>query len=182
MLGYEPDMVWSDILSKGFPVLTALGGYFGRFFQVESRKKRMQRHLYKEISRNYQKIVVRLHVVTSLEGLRQAATLRFTDKLDLSFSVWKFYNDEKRKEWLFELKEADAISSVYKKFEHIYGRREGYPHVRGKEAAAEVDDLLLDGSLDRKVYKKVASPEAWKYMDDLLTGRRESYRKSLNPI
>src|SRR5260370_28004907 len=114
--------------------------------------------------RNYQNTVVRIHLVTSLAGLRQAAPLHFNDKLDISFNVWSFYNDEKQREMLFGLKEAGAISRIYEKFSLI-GNEElpGYAHVRGKEALAEIDDRLLDGTLDKKLYKKESSADAWHY-------------------
>ncbi len=142
----------------------------------------MRRQLYREISRNNQNIVVRIHLCTSVAGLSQGAPLQFTAKLDISFSVWNFYNDEKRRELLFELKEAEPISRIYDKFARIAMDLPGYALVRGKEAAAEVDDCLLDGSLDRKLYKKMSSGEAWRFMEDLLNGKRESYRKYLNPL
>lgn len=177
--------IWVDIISKVVPVgvITAIGGYFARKFQTESRKRRMREQLYREISNNNQTLVVRIALVTSIAGLRQAAPLHFTEKLDLSFSVWNFYNDEKRRDMLFDLKEAGAINRIYDKLSNI-GNEEvpGYAHVRGKEAAAEIDDRLLDGTLDRKLYQKVSSPEAWKFMDELLTGKRKSYREFLNPI
>jgi hypothetical protein len=47
----------------------------------------------------------------------------------------------------------------------------GYPHVPGKEAAAEVDDCLLDGRLDKNLYQEVSKPEAWRHMQDLLDGK-----------
>lgn len=176
---------WFDIFSKFSPatLIGGIGGYFVHVLQTRSRRRRMRRHLYREISNNYQNTVVRIALVTSVEGLRQAAPFRFTEKLDLSFNVWKFYNDEKRREMLFELSEAEAIHRIYGKFIVIGNEGlSGYAHVRGKEAAAEVDDRLLDGTLDKKLYRQVSSPEAWRYMDDLLTGKRESYRAFLNPI
>jgi hypothetical protein len=176
---------WVDIISKLVPVgvITAIGGYFVRWFQTERRKRRMREHLYREISNNYQNLVVRIALVTSVSGLRQGAPLHFNDKLDLSFGAWNFYNDEKRRDMLFDLKEAGAVNRIYEKFSSI-GNEElpGYALVRGKEAAAEVDDRLLDGTLDKRLYKKVSSPDDWKYMDDLLTGKRESYREYLNPL
>ena len=175
---------WVEIVSKlGLVgVVTAVGGYFVRKFQTDSRKRRMREQLYREISTNYQNLVVRVALVTSLSGLRQAAPMHFTDKLDLSFGVWEFYNDEKRRDLFFDLKEAGAISRIYEKFSMI-GNEElpGYAHVRGKEAAAEVDDRLLDGTLDKKLYKQVSSPEAWRFIDELLTRKRRSYREFLNP-
>jgi hypothetical protein len=176
---------WIEMISKFSPVaiITAVGGYFVRKFQTDGRKKRMREQLYREISNNYHNLVVRIEMVTSLTGLREAAPMRFNDKLDISFSVWGFYNDDKRKDMLFDLKEAGAISRIYEKFSMI-GNEElaGYAHVRGKEAAAEVDDRLADGSLDKKLYKKVSSPDAWKFMDELLTGKRKSYRAYLSPL
>jgi hypothetical protein len=177
--------IWVDIISKVVPVgvITAIGGYFARKFQTESRKRRMREQLYREISNNYQTLVVRIALVTSIAGLRQAAPLHFTEKLDFSFSVWNVYNDEKRRDMLFDLKEAGAINQIYDKLSNI-GNEElpGYALVCGKEAAAEIDDRLLDGTMERKLYKKVSSPEAWKFMDELLTGKRKSYREFLNPI
>lgn len=176
---------WVEIISKlGLvSVVTAVVGYFLRKFQTDSRKRRMQEQLYREISNNYHNLVVRIAMVTSLSGLRQGAPMHFTDKLDLSFGVWEFYNDAKRRDLLFDLKEAGAISRIYEKFSMI-GNEElsGYAHVRGKEAAAEVDDRLLDRTLDKDLYEKVSSPDAWKFMDELLTGKRKSYREFLNPL
>jgi hypothetical protein len=176
---------WLDTASKVVPVsvITGIGGYFARIFQAEGRKKHMREQLYREISNNYQRIVVRIALGVSVSGLGAGTLLRFNEKLDLSFSVWNFYNDEKRREMLFDLEEAEAISRIYTKYSNIGNEGlPGYAHVRGKEAAAEVDDLLLDKTLDRKLYQKVSSPNAWKFIDDLLNGRRESYRASLNPL
>lgn len=126
---------WLDIISKLVPVgvITAIGGYFVRMFQTERRKKRMQEQLYREISNNYQNLVVRIALVTSVSGLRQAAPMRFTDKLDLSFGVWEFYNDEKRRDMLFDLKEAGTINRIYEKFS-IIGNEElpGYAPTCGE--------------------------------------------------
>lgn len=112
---------WMDLISKFLPVgvITAIGGYFARKFQTDSRRRRMREQLYREVSSNYQNLVVRIHLVTSLTGLRQGAPLHFTDKLDISFNVWEFYNDEKRRDMLFDLKEAGAISRIYEKFSMI---------------------------------------------------------------
>ena len=175
---------WADILSKFSPValLSGLGGYFVHVFQTMSRKRRMRRQLYREISNNFQNTVVRVALVTSVEGLRQGTAFRFTEKLDLGYSVWNFYNDEKRREMLFELPEAAAICNIYAKFIDIGNDLPGYAHVRGKEAAAEVEDRLLDGTLDKKLYSKVSSPEAWRFVDDLFSGKRERYREYLNPL
>lgn len=175
---------WTDIVSKFSPValLSGLGGYFVHVFQAMSRKRRMRRQLYREISNNYQNTVVRVALVTSVEGLRQGTAMRFTEKLDLGYSVWNFYNDEKRRDLLFELPEAAAIYTIYAKFINIGNDLPGYAHVRGKEAAAEVEDRLLDGTLDKKLYRKVSTPEAWRFMDDLFSGRREKYREYLNPL
>lgn len=170
---------WTDILSK---TLYGIGGYVVRVFQTANRRRRMRRQLYREISRNNQSIVVRVALTTSIAGIAQGAPLRFTDKLDMSFDVWNFYNDEKRRESLFELKEADTINRIYEKFARIGMELPGYQHVRGKEAAAEVDDRLLDGSLDRKLYERVSTKQAWAFMADLLNGKRESQRKYLNPL
>lgn len=142
----------------------------------------MRGNLYREISQNYQNAVVRIAAVTSLAGLREAAAMRFMDKLDLSFNVWNHYSAEARKELFFELKDAAAINRIYDKFSAIGNESPGYLHVRAKEAAAEVDDALLNGSLSRTLYKKVSTPEAWHYMDDLLKGKRKSYREFLNPL
>ena len=171
-----------DWIGLAYKVLAAAGGYCVRVFQTVSGRRRMRRNLYREISQNYQNTVVRIAVVTSLTGLRGAAPMRFLDKLDLSFNVWNFYSDEKRKDQFFELKDAAAINRIYDKFSLIAMDGPGYPHVRGKEAAAEVDDCLLNGSLDRRLYRKVSTPEAWHYMDDLLKGKRKSYRADLNPL
>jgi hypothetical protein len=150
--------------------------------QSESKKK-MQEQLYREIAHNHHKTVVRVGVVTSIPGIREGAPFRFCDKLDISFNLWNFYNDEKRREWLFSLKEAGAICRIYDKFAAIGNEgSSGYAHVRGKEAAAEVEDRLLDGSLDGELYLSVCSPEARKFMEELLAGKRESYRKFLNPL
>lgn len=156
--------------------------YLAQALLARRRKKRMREQLYREISNNYHKIVVRVSRVTSIVGLSIAAPFRFADNLDLSFSAWEFYNDEKRRESFFELKEAPAINAIYGKFLAIRNDVPGYPHVLGKEAAAEVDDRQLDRTLNRGVYKHVSSLEAWRFMDDLLTGKRKSYRACLNPF
>jgi pyrimidine deaminase RibD-like protein len=143
---------------------------------------RMRQQLYREISNNYHKVVVKVAYCVSVTGFKEGAWEHFSEKLDLSFNVWNFYHDEKRKELLFELDEVEAICRIYDKFAQINGDFPGYPHVRGKEAAAEVDDRLLDGTLDIALYKQVSSADAWRFMDDMLQGKRESYRKSLNPF
>ena len=176
---------WAEIIGKFSPatLLGGVGGYIVRVLQTGSRRRRMRKHLYREISNNYQSAVVRIAVVTSMAGIKAGAPFRFNEKADIRFDVWNFYNDEKRREMLFELAEAGAISSIYDKFNAIGNEeRGGYAHVRAKEAAAEVDDRLLDGALDKKLYRKVSSPEAWKFMDELLTGKRKSHRAFLNPV
>jgi len=172
---------WLDSISK-IVTCGALGS-FVTWLGFRSHRKRMREQLYREISNNYQGTVVRIAVVLSHEGMKRAAAMNFNDKLRLSFDTWNHYNDEKRREMLFDLKEAGAISRIYGLFSAI-GNEElsGYAHVRGKEAAAEVDDCLLDGTLDRKLYQKVSKPEAWKYMQKLLDGTRPSYRKELSPF
>jgi hypothetical protein len=143
----------------------------------------MREQLYREISTNYHATVVNIALTTSLSGLRQVAPMRFNESLDLSFSVWNFYNDEKRREMLFDLKEAQTINRVYEKFSNIGNESlPGYALVRGKEAAAEVDDRLLDRTLDTKLYRKVSSAEAQDFLDDLLSHKRKSYREFLNPL
>lgn len=151
--------------------------------QSEFKKEQIREQLYREIATNYHNVVVRVAVVTSNRGIREGAPFRFTEKLDISFDVWNFYNDEKRRELLFNLKEAGTICRIYEKFTAIVNDGpSGYAHVRGKEAAAEVDDRLLDGTLDKELYLSVCSPDARKFMGELLSGKRESYRKSLNPL
>jgi hypothetical protein len=155
----------------------------GEPFQSDSKNDQMREQLYREIANNFHNVVVRVAVVTSIPGIREGALFRFNEKLDISFGVWNFYNDEKRRESLFNLKEAGAICRIYEKFTAIVNDGpSGYAHVRGKEAAAEVDDRLLDGTLDRELYLNVCSPEARKFANELLTGKRESYRKFLNPL
>jgi hypothetical protein len=83
---------WIDILSKIIPVgvITAIGGYLGRKFQAEGRKKRMREQLYREISQNYHNIVVRVAVVTSVAGIRDGLPFRFGQKLDINFWCLEF--------------------------------------------------------------------------------------------
>jgi hypothetical protein len=164
-------------------VLTGIGGYFAHVFQTARAKRRMREQLYREISGHYQRIAVQVALATSVPGIKAGLPFRFTEKLDLSFAVWNFHYDEKRREKFFELREAEAITRIYLKLSEIgNAAAEGYPHVRAKAAAAEVDDRLLDKTLDRDLYWAVSAPEAWKFMDDLLSGRRESYRAFLNPL
>jgi hypothetical protein len=145
--------------------------------------RRMQKQLYEEISRNYQNIVVRIALCTSLAGLREAASLRFAEKLDISFNVWSFYNDEKNRKLLFQLNEAAVFGRIYGKFSRIGNDAQpGYAQTRAKEALAEIDDRLLDGGLDKHPYKEASSPEAWQFIEDLLNGKRESHRRHLNPL
>ncbi len=164
-------------------VLTGIGGYFAHVFKTARAKKRMREQLYREISGNYQRAAVQIALATSIPGIKAGLPFRLTEKLDLSFAVWNFYYDEKRRDKFFELREAEAITRIYLKLSEIGNEAtQGYPHVRAKVAAAEVDDCLLDQTLDRNLYKAVSTPEAWKFMDDLLNGRRESYRAFLNPL
>jgi hypothetical protein len=172
---------WLDSITK---VLTggALGSA-GTWLGLQSRRRRMRRQLYREISDNYQNIVVGIAKVTSYEGLKRGAAMHFNDRLNVNFDVWNYYNDEKRREMLFDLREAGAITKIYSCFLAIGNQSlSGYAHVRGKEAAAEVDDCLLDGTLDRKLYQDVSKPEAWEYMQQLVDGKRPSYRKELSPL
>jgi len=178
------DTSWVDILSKIIPVsvITAVGGYLARKFQVEGKRKQMREQLYREISNNHQTLAVCIALVTSVAGIRDGAPFRFGEKLGLNFGVWNFYHGEKR-ELLFDLNEAGAITRIYEKLTSVVNDDgSGYGHVRGKEALAEIDDRLLDKTLDQELYLKVSSPEARKYAEDLLTGKRPSYRKSLNPL
>src|SRR5690242_6246021 len=104
-------MEWLDSITK---ILT--GGVLGSattWLTLRNRRKVMRRQLYREISDNYQNTVVRIAVVTSYEGLKRGAAMHFNDKLDLSFDVWNHYNDEKRRDMLFDLPEAGAISKIY---------------------------------------------------------------------
>ncbi len=167
------------LIDKIYGLVLAVGGYFGRVFQERISKGRMRKQLYQEISNNYYAAHIRIATATSLSGLAQGAPLRFTDKLDISFHV---YEHNKVKGSVFDLREGEAISRIYDKFHRIKEEHPGYPHVRAKEALAEVDERLLDGSLDAKLYRKASSPNAWRFMDDLLSGRRASWTKSLNPI
>jgi hypothetical protein len=174
-----------DSVSKILPIsaLTGVFGYFVHAFQTARGKKRMREQLYREISGNYQRMVVQISLVTSIPGISQGAPFHFAEKLDLSFSVWNFYHDEKRRDKFFELSEAEAITRIYLKLSEIGMKTmRGYAHVRAKEAAAEIDDYLLNQTLDRKLYKKVSTADAWRFMDDLLNGRRKSHRAFLNPL
>jgi hypothetical protein len=168
--------LYSDTMDKLLPpVLTGIQFLF--------QKRRMRRQLYQEIAENNHRIVVHIARCTCIAGLAQGEALRFTENLGLSFNTWNYYTeDEGRKALLYRLGEAATIVSIYEKFKSIYTDAPGYPHVRGKVAAAEVDDSLVEGKLDRKLYQSVGSKEAWAYMAELLDGNRESYRCYLNPL
>jgi hypothetical protein len=169
---------WTDILEKfSLPAV----GYFARVAQTALGKRRMRTQLYREISRNYHKLDLQISVSTSLTGLRQAAPLRFAESTDISFDVWNFYNDEKRRASLFELNEADAIARIYDKLNLIGMDSPGYAHVRAKEALAEIEDRLLDGTLSKKLFAKVSTSETQPFVTDLFSGKRERYRKLLRP-
>jgi len=167
---------YSDTLDKLLPpILTGIDFLF--------HKRRMRRQLYQEIAENNHRIVVQIARCTCIAGLAQGEALRFTENLGLSFNTWNYYaEDEGRKALLYRLDEAAAIVGIYEKFKNIYADAPGYPHVRGKVAAAEIDDSLVEGKLDKKLYQSVASKEAWAYMAELLDGRRESYRCYLDPL
>ncbi len=172
---------WSDIFGKVIPVLTGLGGYFGRMLQSESRKKRMRNQLYREISDNYYIIWNRLRSSVTLEGIKNLAPLHFADNLDISLNVWRHYTSDTQREQFFELKEAQTIGRIYDKFVNIGNEeRAGYSHVRGREAMAEIDDRLLDGGLSQKIYKKNSRPETWAWMKELFARKRNSYSVTLN--
>jgi len=172
-------MDWGYWVRKIYGLFLAARGYFGRILQEGISKGRMRKQLYREISNNYYATHLRIATTTSNSGLAQGAPLRFGDKLDISFHVYEHYKNEGS---IFDLGEGGAISRIYEKFYRIKEELPGYPHVLAKEALAEVDDRLLDGSLNAKLYRKVSSPNAWRFMDDLLSGKRESWRKTLNPI
>jgi hypothetical protein len=146
-------------------------------------KRRMRRQLYQEIAENNHRIVVHIARCTCIAGLARGEALRFTDNLSLSFDTWIYYTeDEGRKALLYRLDEAATIVRIYERFQDIYANASGYPHVTGKVAAAEVDDSLVEGKLDKKLYQSVVSKEAWVYMAELLGGKRESYRCYLDPL
>lgn len=148
---------------------------------VLRRRRLMRKQLYGEISANYQNLVVRIAVCQSLAGIGKGAPLRFSEGLDISFHAWNFYSDDSHRHELFKLKEAPAISRIYEKFSNIGNEAlPGYALTRAKEAAAEVDERILDQSLNRTLYKNVSTPEAWRTMERLIAGKRESWRKSLN--
>ncbi len=170
---------WTEIIEK---IMLPAGGYLVRVVQTGLGRSRMRRQLYREISRNYHKLDLQICVSTSLTGLSQAAPLRFAENMDISFDVWNFYNDEKRRASLFELKEADAISRIYDHLNRIGMDLSGSACVRAKEALAEIDDRLLDRSLSKKLFEKVSSPETQPFVADLFSGKRKSYRRFLNPL
>lgn len=172
-------MNWMDIIEK---IMLPAGGYLARVLQTTLGKSRMRKQLYREISRSYHKLDLQIHVSTSLAGLSEAAPLRFAEKMDISFDVWNFYNDEKRRSSLFDLSEADAITRIYDRLNRIGMDLPGYPHVRAKEALAEIEDRLLDRSLNKRLFEKVSSPETRPFVADLLSGKREPYRKYLKPF
>ena len=166
---------WTDIPGK---VVIAIGSYLARTLQTSGTKRRMRKQLYREICRNYHKLDLQIHLSTSVGGLAQAAPLSFIEKVDISFDVRNFYNDGTRRDRLFELREVDAIARVYEKFNQICLDVPGYAHVRAKEALAEIEDRLLDASLDKRLFRKVSMPEARNFVSDLVSGKRERYRKS----
>jgi hypothetical protein len=170
---------WTDILEK---ILLPVGGYFARVLQTFGNKRRMRRQLYREISRNYHKLDLQIHNSTSVSGLLSAAPLHFADRTDISFDVWNFYNDEKRRESFFQLGEADSIARIYDKLNLIALETSGYSHVKAKEALAEIEDRLLDGTLDRNLFEKVSDPQTRPFVQDLFSGKRERYRKFLRPL
>jgi hypothetical protein len=154
---------WTDILKDVVvPGITGVVGYVGRFLQTESRKRRMRGQLYREISRNNQQIVLRIAVATSTRGFAMGLPLCFANGLDVSFLVWNFYHDGEQRALLFELKEADAISRIYAKVSNIENEAtdSAWQLMRAKEASAEVDERLLDGSLNRGIYRHVSTKEA----------------------
>jgi hypothetical protein len=169
---------WTDILEK---ILLPIGGYLAKVFQTRFSKTRMREQLYREISRNYHKLDLQIHNSTSVAGLAEAAPLHFAQRTDISFDVWNFYNDEKRRESFFEISEADAIARIYAKFNQIGSETSGYAHVRAKEALSEIEDRLLDGTLDKKLFEKVSTPQARRFVADLVSGKRERYSKFLRP-
>lgn len=169
---------WTDILGK---ILIGVGGYSAGVLQTVVGRRRMRSQLYREISRNYHKLDLQISVSTSTTGLAQAAPLHFAERTDISFDVWNFYHDEKRRASLFELREADAIARIYDKFNRIGLEVSGYPHVRAKEALAEIEDRLLDGTLNKHLFEKASTPETRPFVVDLFAGKREGYRKFLRP-
>jgi hypothetical protein len=168
--------LYSDTLDKLLPLI--LNGIDFPFHE-----RRVRRQLYQEIAENNHRIVVHIARCTCIAGLVQVEALRFTENLGLSFNTWNYYTgDEGRKALLYRLDNATTIVRIYEKFTNIYADALEYPHVRGKAAAAEVDDSLVEQKLDRKLYQSVSSKEAWAYMAELLDGKRESYGCYLNPL
>jgi hypothetical protein len=167
---------YSETLDKLVPpILTGIDFLF--------HKRRMRRQLYQEIAENNHKVVVHIARCTCIAGLAQGEALRFTENLGLSFNTWNYHTeDEGRKALLYRLDEAATIVSIYEKFKNVYADAPGYPLVRGKVAAAEVDDSFIKGKLDRRLYQSVASKETRAYMAELLDGKRESYGCYLNPL
>jgi hypothetical protein len=177
-------MFGSDTISKVLcTVVTGIGTYLVKVLHSRSRKRQMREMLYREVSENYYKITVHIARCLSISGLSEGEPLRFAENLGLSFKFWNSYNsDESRKDLLFELKDIAVIASIYEKLASIGTDSHGYALVRGKVAAAEVDDSFLDGSLDRELYQTVSSKQAWDYIAILLNGERKSYRYYFNPL
>jgi hypothetical protein len=142
----------------------------------------MRHQLYREIPRNYYKLHLQLKYSLSLAGLAQGAPLRFAECTDISFNVWNFYNDEKRRASLFELTEADVIARIYDKFGQIGMDQPGYTHIRAWEALGEIDERLIDRSLEQTIFLKTLPPQAQAFVKELLTGKRKPYREYLNPL
>jgi hypothetical protein len=167
---------YSETLDKLLPpVLSGIDFLF--------HKRRMRKQLYQEIAENNHRIVVHIARCTCVTGLARGEALRFTENLGLSFDIWNYYTeDDGRKALLYRLDEAATIARIYERFKDIYADAPGYPHVRGKVAAAEIDDSLVEGKLSRNLYESVLGKEAWAYMAELLDGKRESYRCYLNPL
>src|SRR5258708_34204508 len=138
-----PMAEWLDSISK--LVTGGALGSVGTWLTVRGRRRRMRRQLYREISDNYQNTVVRIAVALSYEGLKRAAAMDFNDKLRLSFDTWNHYNDEKRREMLFDLPEAGAINPIYPLFTtNIKYGLPGDPPLPGKETHTGVCGLFTE--------------------------------------
>lgn len=154
-------------------------------FGERERRKRMRRQLYEGILLNYESFLERIRVATSTEGIKQGTPFRFKDKLNLYLAAWENYSSQENKALLYTLDEAATVQNIYESFEVINFVADDNPYDvlhSARAAVASVDEAILQGKLDKDLLKEVAAPSVWRFISELIEGKRESYKVALNPF
>ena len=121
-------------------------------------KNLIRKHLYEELASNYESVVSRVAISSSLEGLRQGTSNRFNDKLDIRFQMQN-QHIELDKKLFWSINEAHTLDSLYNKFNLIVLEMDPYrARTFSIEAAAAFERAAKDGKLDKALLKDVCTP------------------------